>query len=419
MIRYILLSSLLILASLTATPDDLRAQEAWPGASTNMGVDWIGYLYANTTPVQDPANDISKNNEEWDLTFVTPGAPYTVQAAASNSTAFFRLQVTSLTALDGPGTYYVFIGNATNTQIGMVYLTIAGNNTWDLIVRNSSSVEAIVAQDASGFTRVVQTGVSGTAYVDFQVPLSTIYNTLGINSTTVIKFYAGTSTGTGNIGNINLDYMTSGNTIDFSSLASVTVSALNYGLLPVELSSFTAHLKNGTAQLKWRTATEVNNYGFEVQRSFRKDEWEAIAFVNGHGTTNSPRNYSYEDVLSANTAPEIRYRLRQIDRDGTEEYSPVVMVRTRAQASFGIADAFPNPFNPSTTLSLNLEENSAVTVKLHDVTGREVLTVLENASLSAGSHSVIVQASALTSGRYIAVMTAGSQLSVYPVLLSK
>jgi hypothetical protein len=419
MTRYILLSSLLFLSLLFTATTTVHAQEGWPGTSTNLGVDWIGYLYANATPVQDPTNDIGNNNEKWDLTFVDPGAPYTVQAAASSTTAFFRLQVTALTALNGPGTYYVFIGNASNTQIGMVYLTISGNNTWSLVVRNSSSIDSIVAQNVSGFTRVVQTGVSGTAYVDFQVPLTTLYNTLGINSTTVIKFYAGSSSGTGNIGNINLDFMTSGNSIDFSSLSSVTIVAMNYGLLPVELTSFTAHLKSGSTQLRWKTATEVNNYGFEVQRSFRKDEWEVIAFVNGHGTTNSPRTYSFEDRLPANTASEIRYRLRQIDRDGTEDFSPVVMVRGQSSAAFGIADAFPNPFNPSTTLSLHLEEHSTVTLKVHDVTGREMLTVLDNAQLAAGSHSVLVQASALPSGRYMVIMSSGSQRSVYPVLLSK
>ncbi|MCZ7557574.1 MAG: T9SS type A sorting domain-containing protein [Bacteroidia bacterium] len=417
--RHILLSSLLLFSFFSLAQFSMQAQESWPGTSTNMGVGWIGYLYANTTPVQDPTNDIGKNVEKWDLTFVEPGARYTVQAAASSSTAFFRLQVTSLTALDGPGTYYVFIANASNTQIGMVYLTIAGNNTWDLIVRNSSSVEAIVASNVAGYTRVVQTGYAGTAFVDFQVPLTTLYNTLGINANTVIKFYSGTSSGTGNIGNVNLDFMTPGNTIDFSTLATVTVSALNIGLLPVELSSFTAHTKSGTTLLKWNTTTEVNNYGFEVQRSFRKDEWEAIAFVHGHGTTNSPRSYSYEDRLPSHAAAEIRYRLRQIDRDGSEEYSPVVMVRGIAQTTFGIADAFPNPFNPSTTLSLNLDVESPVTVKLHDVTGREVMTLLENTILSEGSHSVLIQAPSLPSGRYLAVMTAGSQHSIYPIVLSK
>lgn len=213
--------------------------------------------------------------------------------------------------------------------------------------------------------------------------------------------------------------MTPGNCIDFYALALVTVSALNIGLLPVELSSFTAHLKSGMAQLKWRTATEVNNYGFEVQRSFGRDEWEAIAFVHGHGTTNSPRSYSYDDKLPVRSTSEICYRLRQIDRDGSEEYSPIVMVRNAAQTTFGIADAFPNPFNPSTTLSLNLEEENPVTLKLHDVTGREVMTVLDNALLTAGSHSVLIQAPSLPSGRYLVVMTAGTQHSVYPILLSK
>jgi hypothetical protein len=397
----------------------LAQPSAWP---TN---NWVGYTYATTAPIQDPSNDIGNgNSNHFDLTFDAQNAPYTVQLAVDANTAFFRLQVQSIPELRGPGTYYIFIGNAANTQIGMIYLTISGNSG-DIVVANASrststvTATGSISTNVNGYVRVQQVLNSTNTYVDFQAPLSAISANLGIEVTTSLKFYAGTSTGAGNIGNINLDYMTSGGAIAFSALATASFDALAYGALPVELTSFTAHLKQGATQLKWRTATELNNYGFEIQRSTKKNVWEAISFVPGNGSTNSPRSYSYEDRLPNTASGQISYRLRQIDRDGTEEYSPVVMVRLNVNATFGIADAFPNPFNPSTTLSLNLTEAATVSVGLYDVTGRAVLTVLHNASLDAGSHSVMLNASDLPSGRYLAVMTSGMQHSVHPVLLSK
>ncbi|MDP1678068.1 MAG: hypothetical protein Q8L88_14520, partial [Bacteroidota bacterium] len=99
-------------------------------------------------------------------------------------------------------------------------------------------------------------------------------------------------------------------------------TASEWGLmaLPVELVSFSATAKGKNVELKWNTATEVNNYGFEIERSVVSDRhlqgdgyfsWTKIGFVEGNGTTNAPKLYSFVD---ASASGKVLYRLKQIDR---------------------------------------------------------------------------------------------------------
>ena len=95
--------------------------------------------------------------------------------------------------------------------------------------------------------------------------------------------------------------------------------------LPVELVSFKADVSNdGKVLLTWETATEINNYGFEIERAIATNnssiiEWEAIGFIEGHGNSNVTNYYSY--VERPSTTGKHYYRLKQIDNDGTFEYS--------------------------------------------------------------------------------------------------
>jgi hypothetical protein len=167
--------------------------------------------------------------------------------------------------------------------------------------------------------------------------------------------------------------------------------------VPVELSSFTATGINGVVDLQWITATETNNRGFEVQRS-NGGEFETIAFVDGYGTTAESQAYSYTDrsVLVGSYT----YRLKQVDFDGTFEYSDVVEVDVLAPAEFTLEQNYPNPFNPSTKINFQLKVDSEVSLKVFDVLGQEVATIL-NSNLIAGGHSVDFNASGLNSGVYL------------------
>jgi hypothetical protein len=163
------------------------------------------------------------------------------------------------------------------------------------------------------------------------------------------------------------------------------------------LTSFTASADYGVVELQWITATETNNQGFEVQRS-AGGEFETIAFVNGYGTTTETQAYSYSD-RNVNVG-SYSYRLKQVDFDGTFEYSGVVEVDVPAPAVFALDQNYPNPFNPSTMISFRLAVDSKVSMTVFNVLGQEVASLL-NSNLVAGSHEVNFDASSLNSGVYM------------------
>ncbi len=125
-------------------------------------------------------------------------------------------------------------------------------------------------------------------------------------------------------------------------------------VVPVELLSFSSSVVDNNVILNWVTATETNNSGFQIERRETKNEksaeWKSIEFVNGNGTTTEPQTYSYKDEnLSAG---KYQYRLKQIDFDGTFEYSNTIEVEINPPAKFSLEQNYPNPFNPSTKISM-------------------------------------------------------------------
>ena len=168
-------------------------------------------------------------------------------------------------------------------------------------------------------------------------------------------------------------------------------------IIPVELTSFTANADYGVVELSWITATETNNQGFEVQRS-SGGEFETIAFVEGHGTTTEVQAYSYID-RNVNLG-SYSYRLKQVDFDGTYEYSNIIEVDVPAPAVFALDQNYPNPFNPSTKIAFRLAVDSKVSLKVFDVLGQEVATLV-NTNMLAGGHSFDFDASSLNSGVYL------------------
>ena len=164
---------------------------------------------------------------------------------------------------------------------------------------------------------------------------------------------------------------------------------------PVELTSFTSNIINNEVQLRWSTATEKNNKGFSIERK-SNGNWEAIGFVSGKGTTTEVSNYTFTDKVNGS---KYSYRLKQVDFDGTFEYSPVINVDLTGPKVYLLSQNYPNPFNPSTIIKFGLATDSKVSVKIFDILGREVATLL-NGSLEAGSHEVQFNAKNITSGVY-------------------
>lgn len=171
-------------------------------------------------------------------------------------------------------------------------------------------------------------------------------------------------------------------------------------LVPVELTSFAASVNGNSVSLKWATATETNNSGFEVERKSSSTGWQKIAFVQGNGTTTQPKSYSYSDRNLADG--KYSYRLKQIDLDGTFDYSKVVEVNINSNTvnQFELAQNYPNPFNPTTAIKFNLPEGGNVKLSVYNLLGQEVATLV-NGFKEAGSHTVNFDASNLNSGIYL------------------
>jgi Ice-binding-like/Secretion system C-terminal sorting domain len=199
----------------------------------------------------------------------------------------------------------------------------------------------------------------------------------------------------------------------------VTVNGTS--VLPVELVAFTATANRMNADLHWSTATEVNNYGFEIERRLTAT-WAKVGFVSGAGTSNSPRDYSYTD--NNLSAGRYTYRLKQVDNNGAFSYhGSVEVVIGLAPQEFALLQNYPNPFNPSTVISYQLPVNSQVTLKVYDVLGKEVATLV-NGEMKAGSYTVPFSAnsangSTLASGVYIYRLNAGTFVSTKKLILMK
>ncbi len=186
-------------------------------------------------------------------------------------------------------------------------------------------------------------------------------------------------------------------------------------VVPVELTSFAALAVGNKVELKWSTATEVNNSGFEIQRSSNNLNFAKIGFVKGNGTTTKANEYSFVDE---NTNGHLYYRLKQVDLDGSYKYSQIVEVNISNPVSFALNQNYPNPFNPSTTISYSVPEKSFVTLKVYDVLGNEVASLV-NSQTEAGEHSVNFNASNLSSGVYYYQITAGNNVATKKLMLLK
>ncbi|MBK7501150.1 MAG: endonuclease [Ignavibacteriales bacterium] len=194
--------------------------------------------------------------------------------------------------------------------------------------------------------------------------------------------------------------------------------------LPVELTSFSAATIGSTVKLNWQTATELNNYGFEVERcalSAERQAWDKIGFVNGNGNSNSPKDYSFVDDFAGKPAyrtGRYSYRLKQIDNDGQFEYSKTINVDFNGVKKFELSQNYPNPFNPTTTIRFNLPEAGNVKLTLFNILGQELRTLV-NEYKESGVHTINFDASDLNSGMYIYKIETGAFVQTRKMTLIK
>jgi hypothetical protein len=179
--------------------------------------------------------------------------------------------------------------------------------------------------------------------------------------------------------------------------AAEVAATWNISIVPVELTSFTASVTGSDVKLLWATASELNNSGFGIERKYANSEFMEVGFVPGFGTTSEPKSYSFSDQNLRSGV--YSYRLKQIDFDGTFTYSDEVEVEVIAPASFSLDQNYPNPFNPSTRISFSLAVDSKVSLKVFDVLGQEVASLI-NQDLTQGVHTYDFNATGINSGVY-------------------
>ena len=204
--------------------------------------------------------------------------------------------------------------------------------------------------------------------------------------------------------------------------------------LPVELTFFNGELSGNEIILNWETIAEVNNYGFEIERKHQNSnnqlqepgKWIKIGFVNGDGSSNSTRSYSFIDE-NLPSADELCYRLKQIDNDGHKNHSKLITVNISGitgvetksiPEEFGLSQNYPNPFNPVTQIKYQIAEDCNVTLKVYSVLGKEIFTLV-NKNQSPGYYNVEFNGSGLASGIYLYQLKAGSFIQTKKLLLVK
>jgi photosystem II stability/assembly factor-like uncharacterized protein len=186
--------------------------------------------------------------------------------------------------------------------------------------------------------------------------------------------------------------------------------------IPVELVSFEGKANKNKIILEWITGSELNNNGFEIQRKFQNQSWESISFILGHGTTTEEHSYSYTDFIDK---PGIYfYRLKQVDFDGSFEHSSIIEVYVNSPSRFILSQNYPNPFNSITNIAFQIPTDEFVSIKIYDVLGNEVKTLLEETK-KAGYYTISLNANDLSSGIYFYKLSAGAYSATKKLILLK
>jgi hypothetical protein len=207
-------------------------------------------------------------------------------------------------------------------------------------------------------------------------------------------------------------------TEDIHGNQSASTAELSQKALAVELTSFTASM-NGTSGvcLTWKTATEIDAYGFGIEkRKTGSVDWQEIGFVQAHGTSNVQNEYSF--IENNFSVGRYAYRLKQIDNNGLFKYSQSIEIEITAPKEFALFQNYPNPFNPSTSISYQLSTPGFTSLKIIDMLGREV-TTLVNEMKDPGLYEVKWNAANIPSGIYLYQLKAGSNTQTKKLVLIK
>jgi hypothetical protein len=313
---------------------------------------------------------------------------------------------------------FVYAGSSSTTINGF-FRSTDGGITFSGPFNSINVWEILQKQDSSLLTLGTSAGYPVLKSTDFGLNWTTIGSTpaaiRGACLDLLENIYAAgnggvykSTNGGLSFSNFNLSF-SSNKIISYQNKILVAVSGTANGgiyihtdhTIPVELKYFTAEKLSEKVLLKWSTATELNNKGFEIERLFVSNfnnKWERIGFVEGKGTSTQQQYYQYYDEV--NIPGTYKYRLKQIDFDGSFTYSDEIMIEVILSDKFILYQNYPNPFNPITTISWQSPIGGRQTIKLYDFLGREIETIVDG-YYEAGKHSTFyIINSTLPSGVY-------------------
>jgi hypothetical protein len=388
----------------------LLAAQLLRGQATLVGWDFNGLSSFGSSP-------LTPTNSDANLTLVglTRGSGITTSGTAgANAWGGNGLnETTEAAALSGND--YITFSMTANTDYTLSVYSINAYNVrrsstgcttgqWQYQIGSGAFVD--IGGDITWGSTTTSAGNSQSA-----INLSAITDLQNVAAGTTITFRCILWGGSSATGNWYLNNFQAGN--DF--IIDGTPEAV-----PVELSSFSAYVRSEAVNLKWETKTEINNYGFEIERSSFMTSpiqgWTKIGFVNGHGNSNSPKDYSFTDRSITNG--KYIYRLKQIDTDGKYEYSKEVEVDLGLPKAYALCQNYPNPFNPTTIINYTLPVEGNVQLQIFTIEG-ELVKSLVNEKQNVGSYSIEFNAGNLASGTYIYKLRAGNFVQTKKMTLTK
>jgi hypothetical protein len=214
-----------------------------------------------------------------------------------------------------------------------------------------------------------------------------------------------------------------------------TIGSSSNDPLPVQISAFTARANRLNAELQWRTETETGNHGFELERrtvssskfqvpgpeTFNlkpETAWTTIGFVPGSGTSSSPRDYSFVD--KPDEPGRYAYRIKQIDHSGAFTYTSTLELEIGlAPLEFTLSQNYPNPFNPTTTIEFTLPEDGRVKLRIYNMLGEEIVTLVDEERKAGVYQQILFDASRLATGLYISRLEFKGSQVIKKMLLVK
>ena len=426
-----------------------RTGSAWAQVGSKLvgsdrsGNSWAGYSVAISSNGETAAVGGTEDSPYYGSAWIYVLNGSTWKQQGNKLVGGFTSAFGSSVALSSDGNTLIVGGSGdyNSASVGAVWIFVRKpDSSWVLkanelrpsdYTTGTPSIGGSVSLSSDGSTAIVG-GVGDNAYVGaawiFQRPVDTDTGWSEIGTKLPGTDIVGTAFRGGSVA-ISGDGNTAlvGGYEDNTYAGATWVYATPSAPLPVELMSFTALPNRLETELRWATATEINNAEFKIERRPLpspplKGEgiqgWGRVGSVAGAGTSNSPKSYIYTDNVSV--AGTYSYRLKQIDRNGAFKYSQEIQVQLGvAPKVFELSQNYPNPFNPTTMIEFTVPSDGRATVKVYNTIGQEVATLFNDVAKGGEYYQATFDASKLASGIYYARLQFGTTLQIRKLLLLK